>query len=751
MLQNDQLSLNMAKIRSSLRTVRILMGISAFLIIFDIFQDIFAPTPQPVAITLMTGIALVIQYFTQGMVKRGQLTRAGWIVIASILGSVLPVVILGPMGSCLAGLSVALVCTFIASQMMDTHRAGWGVWAAITGGAVIAIADVFARSNYNLGSPEGIAIPSVILVLFSVLLVRQFSNLTVGVKLLLVLTGLVLLMAGALTISIYYVITSQVNSGVGQTIGAEAIEYLTRAMVFVSAVMVVLTGGAALWLARTITGPLERLVTIAEGIVQEGDLSQTLTPRAKDEIGLLSLAFNQIIVHFQELSQKAQKIAGNDLRADFAPKSDKDVLGQAFKQMNDNLKNLLSQVVDNVHHLGQASRQLSQVADRTGQATAQVAETIQQVAQGITAQTSDITQVDQTVQQVGRAIDGVAVGAQEQAVAVAKSAEIAYQITAFIQQVMTNAQTGAEGAASAAETAQSGVSTVEATIKGMEAIRAKVGFSAQKVQEMGQRSVEIESIVETIDDIASQTNLLALNAAIEAARAGEHGKGFAVVADEVRKLAEKSALATKEIAALIKSIQQTVAEAVRAMEEGAVEVEAGARQANTAGQALHSILQAAEAVVRQVEQISSAAEAMTASSKHLIAAMNTVSAVVEENTAATEEMAAGSNEIGRLIGGIASVSEENSAAVEEVSAAAEEMNTQVEEVTSSAQALSEMAQALQQLVTRFKLYDEANDPGEPKPAKPAVLQLAAPSPVVIPQPHEHDHEAYALVTGNGRH
>jgi methyl-accepting chemotaxis protein len=225
---------------------------------------------------------------------------------------------------------------------------------------------------------------------------------------------------------------------------------------------------------------------------------------------------------------------------------------------------------------------------------------------------------------------------------------------------------------------------------------------------MGTRSEQIGAIVGTIEDIASQTNLLALNAAIEAARAGEHGKGFAVVADEVRKLAERSSAATKEIGELIKGIQQTVADAVAAMNEGSVEVERGVGQANQAGQALTEILSAVREVNRQVAEIANAADRMSGLSSELVEATDTVSAVVEENTAATEEMAAGSSEVTQAVETIASVSEENSAAVQEVSASAEEMSAQVEEVTASANSLAIMAQNLQTLVALFMLGDGKN-------------------------------------------
>jgi methyl-accepting chemotaxis protein len=482
------------------------------------------------------------------------------------------------------------------------------------------------------------------------------------------------------------------------------------------AVVITLAICFALFLARRIAKPITRIAQAASQIAEvdlaslataingmaAGNLyqsvniqTQPIEHRSNDEINDLAAAFNLMISRLQNT-------------------------GKDFDAMTGNLSRLVSQVASDAEQLSISSESLTYTASEAGQATRQISLTVQEVAKGTAQQAQTVTDTSASVEQMSRAIHGVAQGAHEQARAVNAASAITTQINSAIQQVEERAQTGAQASLGAAQVARAGFQKVEETIQGMQSIKLKVGLSAQKVEEMGQRSSQIENILEIIDDLASQTNLLALNAAIEAARAGQHGKGFAVVADEVRKLAERSSASTHQIADIIRDIQQTVAEAVIAMAEGAGEVEKGVERASSAGKALTEILQAVEDEGRLVGEISSAAGRMQALSAKLVDSMESVSAVVEENTSATEEMSASSAEFTQLVENIASISEQNSAAVEQVSASAEEMNNQVEEVNTSAQALAEMANNFRELVGRF-IIDEVKSKTTLQKSDPGYL------------------------------
>ncbi|MBI9042965.1 MAG: HAMP domain-containing protein [Anaerolineaceae bacterium] len=474
----------------------------------------------------------------------------------------------------------------------------------------------------------------------------------------------------------------------------------------------------SLWFVNTITNPILLITKAAEklslGEVNTKDESGNYDSKfkkflvilkRKDEIGDISRAFMKLMNYMSGISQAADSIANGDLTINVQPQSEKDVLANAFKNMVYDLRQLMQNVMENANRLNQASSNLKNAAQQSNFATAQMSTVIQQVAIGIAQQANDISNTSNNVDSMTKSIAEVARGAQDQTLAIDISSQITNNMAEIIKQVTNNAQTGSEGASQAGETARDGARTIKESVAGMIQIKEKVDLSAVKVEDMGVKSQEIGTILETIDDIASQTNLLALNAAIEAARAGEHGKGFAVVADEVRKLAERTASATREIDELIKEVQQSVSEAVIAMNESANEVETGVESSNKAGKALEGILSAIDLVSSQMNEIFSAAGNMNISSNELVEAVTSVSTAAVENAGITNQMSENSTEVSRAIENIAAISEENNAAIEEVSAATEEMNAQVEEVTALAEEMDNTAQNLQSLVNQFKIEE----------------------------------------------
>jgi methyl-accepting chemotaxis protein len=437
-------------------------------------------------------------------------------------------------------------------------------------------------------------------------------------------------------------------------------------IIFTMALVTVILTGVILIISRIILSrPLSKVLKATEDLaVGEGDLTQRLIIYSNDEIGAISRYINTFI-------EKLQVMVRN-----------------------------LGETVENVAKTG---TELSQNSKQNAIATKQVAAAIEEVTKGNSEQTANVNQTVEITGQLIMAIEQIAKGAQEQSQNVIRTADIVNQMASAIQDVAANSQHVSAGAAKTAEVAAKGGEAVKKTVEGMERIRQSVFETANRIKELGEHSQQIGEIIQVIDDIAEQTNLLALNAAIEAARAGEHGKGFAVVADEVRKLAERSSKATKEIADLITNIQHGTDNAVKAMEIGTGEVEVGAQLAHDAGLALEAIVQQVNQAVNQIESISAASEEMAASSTEVIKAIDNVSAITEENTAASEQMTANSNQVMNAMQNIAAISEENAAAAEEVSASTEQLNNSTEEIAASAENLEKTAEELQIIVRSFKV------------------------------------------------
>ncbi|HEX5733058.1 MAG TPA: methyl-accepting chemotaxis protein [Blastocatellia bacterium] len=264
--------------------------------------------------------------------------------------------------------------------------------------------------------------------------------------------------------------------------------------------------------------------------------------------------------------------------------------------------------------------------------------------------------VSSSATEILAAAEQIAVGSQRQADEITNTSSAVEEMAASMTQVSRNADASAEAARRALEMAGQGDQAVRDTTDAMGRIDSAVQQTAEKMRLLGLRSTEISEILDLINDIASQTNLLALNAAIEAAHAGDAGLGFSVVAEEIRKLAERSGRATKDIGNLIKSIQKETLEALAAMENGMKEVEGGSTLAGRASRALNDISLAVRESSELIEEISAASDEQAKVTRNLAGAMQTISTITLETTA-------GAHETAQTIQGMVSLSEQLNSAI----------------------------------------------------------------------------------------
>jgi methyl-accepting chemotaxis protein len=424
-------------------------------------------------------------------------------------------------------------------------------------------------------------------------------------------------------------------------------------------------------ITRMIAGPIRQVAGKMEALgkncvadlgaamrgLAAGDLTLRVTPRTapvdldtKDEVGLMARNFNEILADTQGTVE-------------------------AYNTAADNLTDIVRQLQSSSKSVTETSNQLASAATNTSNAATNIARTMDQVGRAVGESAS-------SSQEIAR-------GTEQLATTANRAANAMTSLGDAIAQVQMGGERQEDAAEEAAKNVKSGIASVDKTVASMKRIEEQVAASSEAVHELGTQGQQIGEIVQTIEDIAEQTNLLALNAAIEAARAGEQGKGFAVVADEVRKLAERSATATQEIAALIANVRSGVDGAVRAMEASAKEVSSGAACSVEAGEALEKIDKSAQAVAEAAVGNAKSVTEMMNAAKDVEESIQTAASVSEESAAAAEELNA--------------TAEEVAASAQEVSASISEQTAEIQQVSSAAEELNSMSGELDTIVSRFKI------------------------------------------------
>jgi methyl-accepting chemotaxis protein len=353
---------------------------------------------------------------------------------------------------------------------------------------------------------------------------------------------------------------------------------------------------------------------------------------------LTSLAAAADAIAAGDLTQRSLASNGNDEVAD---------LVKSFSTMTVNLRELVLQVAKAAEQLASSSEQLTASAEQCSESTGQVADTVTEVASGATNQVHAVEQSVVAVEDMSTAIS---------------------RIAATVASVSTQSE-------AAAGSAKSGEEAVGRATDQMNVINQSVSRSTAVVQALGASSQQIGEIVGVITGIAGQTNLLALNAAIEAARAGEAGRGFAVVADEVRKLAEQSEEAAQKIGSIISEIQSETGTAVGAMEQGMKEVVVGTQVIAATGERFGQIVNMVRGLDRDIRDIANGATRLSQSSSEVVQAIGSVKAVASDTADNTQT----------------------------ISAAVEEQSATMQQIAASSQDLSHMAEFLQLVISKFRL------------------------------------------------
>jgi len=344
-------------------------------------------------------------------------------------------------------------------------------------------------------------------------------------------------------------------------------------------------------LNNTIAKPLDLITKTAQSIA-DGDLDVEVSEvDRKDEVGILSQTFTKMVSSLQNMTGIAKQIAAGNLTVSIVPRSEKDILGSAFLQMINNLRRITKEILESVNLLGSSGNEI--MAATT------------QVASGAAETASAINETTTTVEEVRQA------------------AQLSSQKATHVS----------ENAQDVANVSQAGQKAVDDTVDGMHHIQDQMESIAQTVVRLSEQSQQIGGIIASVNDIADQSNLLAVNAAIEAAKAGEQGKGFSVVAQEIKSLALQSKQATAQVRNILMDIQKATSAAVMATEQGSKAVETGVEQSALAMESIKKLAESSNAAVKAASQIVASSQQQVVGMDQVGLAMKNISLASKENAA----------------------------------------------------------------------------------------------------------------------